>query len=327
MALAYATSPVNASVPPGARGLPRAQVAELQRARLLAALVESVEEDGYECLTVNKVIARARVSRKTFYDVFANREDAFLAAFEQATDRLRRAAIEAYADEGDWRSGIRAGLAQLLIFMDEEPGLACLCLVEVLGAGERLLARRAELLGEVAQAIDKGRDAPAGKGDPPPLTAEAIVGGTLAILHNRFAREDETLATDLLSALMSTIVLPYLGARAARTELERSCKELPRDTGPAESGPDADPLKGLNMRVTYRTVRTLTTIGRNPGASNREASEGAGIVDQGQVSKLLNRLARLELIENKGEGQSKGGANAWHLTARGAYFEKAARPH
>lgn len=303
-----------------------AQVAELQRARLLTALVESVEEDGYECLTVNKVIARARVSRKTFYDVFANREDAFLAAFEQATDRLRRAAMEAYADEGDWRSGIRAGLAQLLIFMDEQPGLACLCLVEVLGAGERLLARRAELLGEVAQAIDKGRDASAGKGDPPPLTAEAVVGGTLAILHNRFAREDETLATDLLSALMSTIVLPYLGARAARTEFERSCKELPRDTGPAESGPDADPLKGLNIRVTYRTVRTLMAIGRNPGASNREASEGAGIVDQGQVSKLLNRLARLELIENKGEGQSKGGANAWHLTARGAYFEKAVRP-
>jgi AcrR family transcriptional regulator len=304
--------------------LARSQVSDLQRARLIGALIDVVQEDGYAALTVGKVIARARVSRKTFYDIFANREDAFLAAFDQTTERLRRLTSSAYSQEPDWRSGIRAALSQLLIFMDEEPDLACLCLVEALGAGERVLEHRAELLAEAARAIDTGR-AVAAKHDPPPLTAEAVVGGALAILHNRFARDDRALASELLGALMSTIVLPYLGARAARSELSRSCPQPSRNG--ASSVPDGDPLQGLNIRLTYRTVRTLMTIGRHPGASNREVGHGAGISDQGQVSKLLNRLARLDLIENTGAGQPKGGANAWHLTPRGAYFEKVVRPH
>ena len=80
------------------------------------------------------------------------------------------------------------------------------------------------------------------------------------------------------------------------------------------------------MRLTYRTVRVLMVIGERPGASNREIAEGSGIVDQGQISKLLTRLARLNLVENVGEGQEKGAANAWHLTPRGAQVERATRP-
>jgi hypothetical protein len=67
-------------------------------------------------------------------------------------------------------------------------------------------------------------------------------------------------------------------------------------------------------------------IADHPGASNRQIAGGSGIADQGQISKLLNRLARLELIHNVGDGQEKGAANAWHLTTRGAAVERATRP-
>jgi DNA-binding MarR family transcriptional regulator len=80
------------------------------------------------------------------------------------------------------------------------------------------------------------------------------------------------------------------------------------------------------MRLTYRTVRVLVFVGAHPGASNREIAEGAEIADQGQISKLLTRLQRLELVENRGAGQSRGAANSWHLTARGTEVERAARP-
>lgn len=80
------------------------------------------------------------------------------------------------------------------------------------------------------------------------------------------------------------------------------------------------------MRLTYRTVRVLMVISERPGASNREIAERSGISDQGQISKLLGRLARLELVENRGDGQEKGAANAWHLTARGQAVERATRP-
>lgn len=311
---------------PGPGGLPRGQVTQIQRSRMLAAAVEAVEDVGYARMTVAQVISRARVSRKTFYDVFTDREDCFLAAFEQALGQARLIAQEAYESESNWRDGIRAALARLLMFMDAEPGLAKLCIVEALGAGERVLDRRGRVLDELAQVIDRGRAATNATREPPQVTAEGVVGAIFAVLHTRVLETGGEPLTDLLGSLMSMIVLPYLGARAAGRELTRPPLEIPTDGRSRALTRHRDPLEGLNMRLTYRTVRVLMVIAEHPGASNREIAEGSGIVDQGQISKLLNRLARLKLVENRGEGQEKGAANAWHLTARGAQVERATRP-
>ncbi|MGO9321841.1 MAG: TetR family transcriptional regulator [Solirubrobacteraceae bacterium] len=299
---------------------------QIQRSRMLAAAVEAVEDVGYARMTVAQVIGRARVSRKTFYDVFTDREDCFLAAFEQALGQASLIAQEAYEGESNWRDGIRSALARLLMFMDEEPGLAKLCIVEALGAGERVLDRRAKVLDQLAEVIDRGRSATNATREPPEVTAEGVVGAIFAVLHTRVLENGKERLTDLLGSLMSMIVLPYLGARAAGRELSRPPLEIPNEGRTRSPARHKDPLEGLNMRLTYRTVRVLMVIAEHPGASNREIAEGSGIVDQGQISKLLNRLARLKLVENLGEGQEKGAANAWHLTARGAQVERATRP-
>jgi DNA-binding MarR family transcriptional regulator len=77
--------------------------------------------------------------------------------------------------------------------------------------------------------------------------------------------------------------------------------------------PTTDPLAGLQMRLTYRTARVLEAVAAQPGASNRQVADHAGIQDQGQVSKLLARLERLGLLVNRGQGEP----NAWSLTAAG----------
>jgi DNA-binding MarR family transcriptional regulator len=79
----------------------------------------------------------------------------------------------------------------------------------------------------------------------------------------------------------------------------------------------SDPFKGLPIRLTFRTVRVLATVGGRPDASNREIGHDAGVTDQGQMSKLLARLEKAGLIENHGEGQARGEPNAWRLTPRG----------
>jgi AcrR family transcriptional regulator len=325
MAFRYETRTATARLRSGPNGLPRAQVAEIQRSRMLAATVEAVEEVGYAHITVAHVIGRAKVSRKTFYDAFTDREDCFLAASEQALAQARMLASEAYERESGWREGTRSAFARLLLFMDEEPALARLCVVEALGAGERVLERRSQVLNELAEVIDRGRLATSATRNPPEITAEGVVGAIFAVLHTRVLEGGKESLTDLLGPLMSMIVLPYLGAKAASRELSRPAP-IPRDRrsrGPARS---KDPPEGLNTRLTYRTVRVLMAIAEHPGASNREIAKGAGIVDQGQISKLLNRLSRLSLVENLGEGQEKGAANAWQLTARGAQVERATRP-
>jgi AcrR family transcriptional regulator len=318
------------SLRPGPNGLPRGQVTEIQRGRMLTATVEAVEEVGYARLTVAQVIGRAKVSRKTFYDVFLDREDCFLAAFNEAVARIQAVSADAYAQESSWREGTRAGLTALLAFLQTEPGLARLCVIEALGAGPRVLARRGEVLKQLERIVDLGRQAPGAratrsKREPADITAEGIVGAVFAVLHTRLLAGGRKPLTDLVGPLMSMIVLPYLGARVASNELTRPAPKIPKPSK-AVQPIRRDPLEGLDMRLTYRTVRVLTVIGENPGASNREVAEGSGIADQGQISKLLTRLERLDLVTNTGEGQLKGGSNAWHLTERGDQVERATRP-
>jgi AcrR family transcriptional regulator len=315
---------------PGPNGMPRGQVTEIQRTRMLAATVEAVEEVGYARLTVAQVIGRARVSRKTFYDLFDDREDCFLAAFDEALDQLGELVSEAYHAETRWRDGVRSGLLALLRFMDEEPGLARMVIVEALGAGPRVLERRAEVLEQVKEVIDRGRSGagartPRSTEKPPDVTAEGVIGAVFAVLHTRLLARGRESFSALLGPLMSMIVLPYLGPRAASQELTREAPKPTRRRRPPRRTA-RDPLEGLDMRLTYRTVRVLTFIGEHPGASNREIAEGAGIADQGQISKLLTRLERLELVSNTGDGQIKGASNAWNLTDRGAQVERATKP-
>jgi hypothetical protein len=127
---------------------------------------------------------------------------------------------------------------------------------------------------------------------------------------------------DLLGPLMGMIVLPYMGQAAAAKELERPAPKPRR--GVVARG-TRDPLEGLDMRLTYRTVRVLMAIAGHTGASNRQVATASGIADQGQISKLLARLDGLGLIHNTGEGHPKGSPNAWRLTARGEEVERAIR--
>ncbi len=83
-----------------------------------------------------------------------------------------------------------------------------------------------------------------------------------------------------------------------------------------------DWLEDASVRLTYRTMCTLAVIAAQRGLSNSEISARVGISDQGQISKLLARLARHGLIENRGEGPSRGSSNAWHLTADGEHLER-----
>lgn len=267
------------------------------------------------------------MSRRTFYDLFDSREDCFLAVFDDAIARVESVACPVYGHaQGGWVEQVRAGLGAVLGFFDEQPGLGSLLVVDALAAGPRVLARRAEVLAGLARALDRGSTvtgARGGKGEPPPLTAEGIVGGVLAVIHARLLEHGDGRLQGLLNPLMGMIVHPYLGRAAAAKELSRPVPKVPRRASRSRtSQAGQDPLAGLDMRLTYRTLRVLAAIASQPGASNRQIAEQAGIHDQGQISKLLTRLTRLGLIANNGEGQARGEANAWTLTPKGQQIEQ-----
>lgn len=306
----------------------RAQVEALQRARMVAATIAIVETEGYARVTVAKVIGRAGVSRKAFYDIFESTEHCFLVALDQALERAGELARTEYDGEEHWRDAMRSALLAVLLAMEQERGIARLCVVEALAAGVPVLERRAAALERFADAIEEGRHVGDGRYAPQPLVVRAIAGGIADLLHARLLERDAPLH-ELLGSLMSLIVMPYCGRTVAEEEL-RTPVEVPeprRGRAALPRAATADPMGGLNMRLTYRTVRVLNAIGELPGASNRQVADHSGIADRGQVSKLLRRLDGLDLIENRGEGQLKGVPNAWYLTSLGERIRQASQAH
>jgi hypothetical protein len=190
--------------------------------------------------------------------------------------------------------------------------------------------RRLGALDVVIAAVDEGRSQSRSTMTLPPLTGEGVVGGVLSVLHARLipdsrtprvrgqASERHDSLLELTGPLMGMIVLPYLGPAAAH---KQTTKPAPERRSRARIA-SKDPLRDLEMRLTYRTVRVLLSIASGPGASNREVGVAAGMEDQGQISKLLSRLQKLGLIENSGAGQVRGAPNAWALTKKGLEVEQ-----
>jgi AcrR family transcriptional regulator len=304
----------------------------MQRSRLLGAAVMAVEELGWSRVTVASIAARARVSRRTFYDLFEDREDCLLAVCQDASARIA-GEIATVMAEGDregrgdgllWRERVRTGLWVVLSFFDREPELARFCVVQSARGGRRVLEWRETLLARLTSVVQEGALHQDARGaEVPSLTAEGLVGAVLAILHRRLSSTEREPLVDLLGSLMSLIVLPYQGVTLARSEHTRSIPQASAVLTPSAGAQGSayraghDPLAGVPMRLTYRTARVLQATAEHPGASNRIVGEHADIHDQGQISKLLTRLEGLGLLQNTGQGHARGEANAWRLTSLG----------
>jgi hypothetical protein len=211
--------------------------------------------------------------------------------------------------------------------LDEQPALGRLVIVESLAAGPGALERRNRVLQRLIAVVDEGRLEATGGSEPPPLTAEGVVGGVSSILYARLlaslppvmgdprtGEDDRRCLLELTGPLMGMIVLPYLGKAAAERELQRP---VPPPRAVVAHSVGGYPFRDLGMRLTYRTLRVLDAVATNPDASNRLIGETAGIPDQGQISKLLSRLQGLRLLDNVAGASGKGTPNAWRLTEKG----------
>jgi AcrR family transcriptional regulator len=303
----------------------------MQRSRLLAAAAAGVDEEGYARTTVARITERARVSRRTFYELFDDREACLGALIEDVVAAIEGEIARANLDGLAWRERVRGGLLAILSFFDREPALARVCVVQSPRGGQSVLERREEILARLASVLDEGRGErnAKGGGGVTELTAEGLIGAALTIVHTRLRRGSSSPPlTSLTGELMSMIVLPYLGAAAARREQSLPVPVSPvgaREGSLAIEQTNGDPLAGVPMRLTYRTALVLGCIAERPGASNRVVGDHAGVSDQGQISKLLARLERLGLAANTGDGHLKGERNAWRLTPKGVQVEHGIR--
>ena len=218
---------------------------------------------------------------------------------------------------------MRSGLVALLGFCDDYPSWARLLLLEAPMDPGVTFECRQRLHDMLAHLLDHHQPAgiPAG---PPLLTAaltgELIVGGVFSVIRTSLLDGDDRKLVELAPSLMAFAVTPYLGQAAGQAELEgrRSDNRESSLSGPQRKRAQLiSRAAELPVRATYRTTLVLRAIAQAPYANNREVAQTAGLLDEGQASKLLARLERQGVIENVGVGAVRGEPNAWLLTASG----------
>jgi AcrR family transcriptional regulator len=222
-------------LPRGRHGLPRRFVVHNQRERMLAAVADSVAEEGYAATTVADIIARARLSRRTFYEHFADKEECFLAAYDAIVEQLWKAIGEAYAKPDDWPAKVYAGLEAFINFILAEPSFARMCIVEVVAAGPAARARRDAAMRVFMDYLEPGRiKGPKGV-EVPVLASEVVVGGIYEIIYTRLARDAPEELSDVLPELLYTALVPFTGHDDAVKSVKTATGRVPRRQPAARS--------------------------------------------------------------------------------------------
>jgi AcrR family transcriptional regulator len=199
-------------LPGGHHGLSRAQIAESQRERLLAAIAQEVATNGYRATKITEVAKLAAVSTRDFYGLFASKEECFLAAFEAVRDHLESLVTAAAAAEPDWPDKVIAALRTALDFFAAEPVLARICLVETISATPAIAIRFRESVLACTGDLARGRAELDDPDDLPPSTEDSLVGGVVTLATRKIVAGEAERLPELLPDMVEFTLSPYLGA-------------------------------------------------------------------------------------------------------------------
>lgn len=206
------------ALPRGPHRFTREQVEASQRERILVAMAQAVGEKGFANTSVAEVVSRAGVSRATFYDLFAGKDDCFAAAYDWAAQAIAsvlaataraRVSAEAHSDPIEQ---LRPVLRGYLGWLGAAPGLARTFLVEVYAAGPAAIEQRHASLGLFVD-----------------LVAD-VIGDRPGLLGNR---PEQRFAVEALVSAVSSMVTHLVGTGQADRlpELEEPLMEVALQLG------------------------------------------------------------------------------------------------
>jgi AcrR family transcriptional regulator len=270
------------ALPRGPQALPREQVAEHQRERLFAAMAECVEERGYVASTISELVARAGVSRRSFYEQFANKDECLLATYDTVLARLGRRLGNAQGSAGEWTEQLEAFIRALFDAAGDRPDVARLVCVEMGAAGPVGVRRWADGAERLQRYIVAGFARAPGPGTVPDPVARAIVGALRRILYTRVrrARSSKSLRADLAG------LVPDLVAWIA--SYYPSPEGVPRH-------PRARRARSMGAQLGGRAPGTLSAapLSGGRGLPRGEHNLPRGFVTHNQRERIFDAIANL----------------------------------
>lgn len=207
--MAAMSEPRARALPRGPHKLTRDEVERSQRQRLLQAATEAVAEKGYVSTTVADILRRAGVSRTTFYRMFKDKQDCFLAALQVNADTvaaLMEAELEAArAESPDPLARLDRVLGTYLDLLHAAPALARVFLVDVYAAGPEAIEQRRRTLDRFVDIVAetyRGSRGPLGTAPEQRLAAEVLVGAVSSMVTNAVGAGDVEALPALRQPLM-----------------------------------------------------------------------------------------------------------------------------
>ncbi len=176
------------ALPRGPHSLTREEVAANQRLRLLEGMIDAIGDKGYAATTVSDVIRRAGVSRKAFYEHFANKEECFLATYDSIVAVGRRGVSSAFRRAEGVPDGIQAALGEVFELAIARPQALRVLMVEIGAAGPAGIGRRERLVVGFEDFVRQNLGLPAGPGPIPNPILRGVVGGLLHVVHGYLRR-------------------------------------------------------------------------------------------------------------------------------------------
>jgi len=279
-------APLYKRLPRGPHRLARNEVIQNQRARIHGAMVEAVAQYGYEKTSVKKVVALAGLSRRSFYEQFANKEQCFLTSLDVIAARAIKQTNEAYrATDGTLENRLRAAFEKLTEEVMSSSKSASLVIVEAPAAGAAGMLHLCRTMGTFEQMLlSSFAHAPEVGALPLPIV-RGIVGGLAEVISVRMrtgrAKEIPALTEELLrwTLLLGTSAPEHMAARLA----EHARVSVRSTSGHATNGHSA------NGHTT------------NGYATNGNEHSGGGASHLEVRARLLECTLRLTVLEDYGE--------------------------
>jgi AcrR family transcriptional regulator len=183
----------------------------IARARVFEGMAQVVSERGYANVTISDVVKAAKISRRTFYEYFEDKEDCFVETFRTGCEN-GIAQIDAALrslDEPDWHTRVEVSLETYVSILAAEPHFARVLLIEVLGAGPRSLEMRERIIGIYVDHYRRLQALAQKTDDLPHIPEEflrALVGGVAELVQQCLLESPEDEVAERLRALTPVLV-------------------------------------------------------------------------------------------------------------------------
>jgi AcrR family transcriptional regulator len=192
-------------------GRDRAAPATGERERLMEQALRLGAEEGVRELTAPRIAEQANISIDAFFELFENKDECYLAAFDMLAGRLLQAAGDEGLCSSDWPRAVRRAIGELMLALADRPHYARTIAAEALRAGPSAVRRNVELAGALARMLTEGAPGePLGR-----LTVEGVGGAIWHTVRCQVASGRIQLLPALSDYLSYVVLAPFIGGDAA----------------------------------------------------------------------------------------------------------------